>query len=189
MDAPGKGQGERKEQPSDIFGVDDIGTFLLPSIVSGGKVVWKHINKEGPLLVQIMESKELPGDRYVIELKITNIGLHSIYIEEATLESSPFIEMGPFGTAEPEGRITFNASENSQNTTEPERIKPTESKEFVLELKLKDGPSLKKVRSMKKKYKTATVGIFYHDLGADARKEASIKVALRLNNRSEGPVK
>ena len=180
MDAPAKGQDERKEKPSGVFGADDVAAVLLPSIFSGGKVVWNHINKEGPLLIQIMESKELASNNYLIELKMTNIGPHSTYIEGATLESNSFIDIEHLGKAESEGCITFGESDISSNTSKPERIKPTESKDFTLALKLKDGPSLEKLRSLERKYKTLTVSIFYHDLGADTRKRARIKVALRL---------
>ena len=83
MDAPEKRHGDHKDQPSGVLGPELLTSLLVPGVVGGGKVVWNHLNKDGPLLIQVIDSKELGDNRYVIALKVTNIGPNSTYIEEA----------------------------------------------------------------------------------------------------------
>lgn len=146
--------------------------------VDGGKAIWKRMGKTALLVVQILESKEAENDAYLVEMQVVNLGVHSIYIEDMSVDVD--CEMTISDSSQ--GKIGWGTTDDSEAGGFSALIlQPADSKVFSLSLNLADKNGLKERYKSKEKYPYLKITIRYHELSKDQAAETSEKVALRLN--------
>jgi hypothetical protein len=84
-----KASGPHSEPVNWLPGLETLGLGALIEggklTAQGGKALVDWLNREGPLLVQVMDSRHV-GSSYTISLQLTNLTIHGIYIESCKLD-------------------------------------------------------------------------------------------------------
>lgn len=119
-----------------VFTPMDIPTLIKVggAAVKGGEKVYEWLNKEGPLSIQILDSYKNPMEAmYVVEMRATNVTVHSIYLDSFDLVIPTPQTNLPISSSNP--RIKFGKSVSSSVAPEqnkPKLIRPRESLTFFI---------------------------------------------------------
>lgn len=167
----------RDDLPTDYFpGMEALIPVLASFLIDSGRsfVQWKQ--KDGPLILQIIDSYELENDAYLARINATNINEHSLYMEHCKVEKHSDIKV--LVIANSGGINSLSSEERIAQPALPILMKPNNS--VVLDLIFENISNVTTTQRPADKYGVITCTLHFHCLDEEKIKAKKFDLALRL---------
>jgi hypothetical protein len=173
-----------KDQNADSLPTDWIPTWELPLVLKGADLAMKGgeklvewIRAEGPLSVQILDSR-MDQESYIVEMRATNLTVHGIFVDAFTLlmpteKNIQILRKQP-------GQMGLDTPPPRRIPTDAKLLSPGTSFDFIVEFPVPTKEELTKSGWFKSKKRLGSGRIDFWILNEESKRTKDVFFGLRV---------